>query len=269
MSLGFILLAFGLGGIGAATPCAFAINALLLGYLRDKPKVERIASALRFAGVRALFLSLVGLLFALAVDRIGLATVRYQQAIDILLIVLGIVFIVGHYRPLPFPSLNLGTWLEQSRGMAVGLGLLFGLDIPACASPLFFAVLSRTALNGDILGGALALLAFGLGMSAPVVIATASEQFNAVAARFARQRRTAFIWMGGAILIAAGIIELLPQTMAPIMTATDQIARRAVGGLAVWMGGGVVVLAVLLVLLWLWNRARRQQTKNVEEKSQP
>lgn len=269
MSPWFIPLAFGLGVIGAVTPCAFAINALLLSYLRDKPWVERIASALRFASIRALFLSLVGLLFALAVDRIGLATVRYQQAIDVLLIVLGIVFIVGHYRPLPLPNLDLGSRLGQSHSAAIGLGLLFGLDIPACASPLFFAVLSRTALNGDILGGALALLAFGLGMSAPVVIATASEWFNTTAASFARQRRAAFTWIGGMILIAAGIIELLPQTMTPIMTATDQIARRAVGGLAVWMAGGVVVLAMLLISLWLWKRTRRQQTKNVEGKPQP
>lgn len=126
--------------IGAFTPCAFAINVLLLGYLRDKPRVERMPVVLRFAGIRALFLTLVGLLFALALDRIGPATVRYQQAIDVLLIVLGSVFIVGHYRPLPFPNLNLGTWLQRSQGAGVGFGVLFGLDIPACASLLFFAV---------------------------------------------------------------------------------------------------------------------------------
>lgn len=266
MSPWFIPLAFGLGIIGAVTPCAFAINALLLGYLRDRPKVERMASMLRFAGVRALFLGLVGLLFALAVDRIGLATVRYQQAIDVLLIALGIVFIVGHYRPLPLPNLDLGSRLEQSHSTAIGLGLLFGLDIPACASPLFFAVLSRTALSGDIPGGLLALVSFGLGMSAPVVMATASEWFNTTAARFARERRTAFIWIGGTILIAAGIVELLPQTMTPIMTATDQIARRAVGGFAVWIAGGVAVLAALLIWLWLWKQMRRQRTK--EDKPQ-
>lgn len=257
MPLWFIPLAFGLGVIGAVTPCAFAINALLLGYLRDKPRAERIAVALRFAGVRAVFLGLVGLLFALAVDRIGLATWRYQQAINLLLILLGALFIVDHYRPLPLPGLNLGARLEQSRGRAFGLGLLFGLDIPACASPLFFAVLSRTALSGEITGGVLALLTFGLGMSMPVIIATASERINAATAALARRRRSAFVWIGGVTLIVAGLIELLPQTMTPIMGITDQIARRVVGAFGVWGAAAILLLATLAGLLWLLRRVRR------------
>lgn len=269
MPLWFLVLAFGLGLIGALTPCAFAINALLLGYLRHRPRRERIAAALRFAGVRAVFLGLVGLLFALAVDRIGLATWRYQQAINLLLILLGALFIVDHYRPLPLPVLDLGTRLGKSRGTAFGLGLLFGLDIPACASPLFFAVLSRTALSGEIAGGVLALLAFGLGMSLPVIIATASERFNAAATAFARRRRPAFVWIGGIMLVAAGLIELLPQTMTPIMTATDRIARQVVGTWAAWIAAGAVALAALAALLWLLHRARQSRSNpNIgEEKS--
>lgn len=51
------------------------------------------------------------------------------------------------------------------------------------------AVLSRTALNGDVPGGILALLAFGLGMSAPAVMATTSDRFNTAVTTLARQRR--------------------------------------------------------------------------------
>ncbi|MEW5985264.1 MAG: cytochrome c biogenesis protein CcdA [Chloroflexota bacterium] len=269
MPVWFIPLAFGLGLIGAFTPCAFAINALLLGYLRERPRLQRIMSALRFASARALFLSLVGLLFALAVDQIGLATTRYQQAINVLLILLGVIFILDHYHPLPLPHLDLTTWLTQRRGVSLGFGLLFGLDIPACASPLFFAVLSRTALNGDVPGGILALLAFGLGMSAPAVMATSSDRFNAAVATLARQRRGTFIWAGGITLILAGLIELLPQTMTPFMTATDQIARRTVGLSAFWVTAGVLVPVALIILVWLrrWWRRPPDQVGTVEEKS--
>ena len=69
------------------------------------------------------------------------------------------------------PSLSRLVGLRGS----IGLGLLFGLNIPACAAPLIFALLGTAALGGGAGGtvalGFISLGLFGLALSAPLVLA--------------------------------------------------------------------------------------------------
>src|SRR3546814_1366678 len=59
--------------------------------------------------------------------------------------------------------------LGRLRGSA-GLGLLFGLNIPACAAPLLLALLAGAATTGaTLLSGFVALAVFGLALSLPLV----------------------------------------------------------------------------------------------------
>src|ERR687897_2102984 len=73
------------------------------------------------------------------------------------------------------PSLSR---LVGLRGSAA-LGLLFGLNIPACAAPLIFALLGSAALGGRTGGtfalGFVSLGLFGLALSAPLALAVSWE----------------------------------------------------------------------------------------------
>ena len=94
-----------------------------------------------------------------------------------------------------------------ARGSAL-LGVLLGLNIPACAAPLLFALLGAAAAagaaGGSALGGFGSLALFGLALSLPLVVAVL----------FAPARRV-IDWLGGLsrrmpaitglILIAVGL----------------------------------------------------------------
>src|SRR3546814_18124998 len=81
--------------------------------------------------------------------------------------------------------------LGRLRGSA-GLGLLFGLNIPACAAPLLLALLAGAATTGaTLLSGFVALAVFGLALSLPLVAvvlvpaaARLLDRFAALSGRF-------------------------------------------------------------------------------------
>src|SRR3546814_13794527 len=65
---------------------------------------------------------------------------------------------------------------SETRGSAT-LGVLFGLNIPACAAPLIFALFGTAAAGGaagrPIAAGFVSLGLFGLALSLPLVLAAA------------------------------------------------------------------------------------------------
>lgn len=65
------------------------------------------------------------------------------------------------------------------RGPAM-LGVLFGLNIPACAAPLIFAMLAAAAAGGasgaTLLTGFVSLALFGLALSLPLMLAVLFER---------------------------------------------------------------------------------------------
>jgi len=68
--------------------------------------------------------------------------------------------------------------LSDVQGSAA-LGVLFGLNIPACAGPLLVALLGAAAAGGasgeTLAGGFVSLALFGLAMSLPLVLAVLFE----------------------------------------------------------------------------------------------
>ncbi len=203
-----------LGLVGAITPCAMGINALFLGYLMDKERRVRLWQGAQFTLVRAGLLTLLGLLFGLLGQTAAGFIFAYQKVIAVSLILLGGLFIVSGYRPLPIPELGLGRRFGRGPGGALTLGILFGLDIPACTGALVLALLARTVLMGNYVAGAISLFVFGVAMSLPVLAVAMFEGANRALVGFSRRARTAFYFGAGGLLILVGAGELSPRVIA-------------------------------------------------------
>ncbi len=214
-------LAFGL--VGAFTPCALGINAVFLGYISGKPRRQRLVEWLGFALIRAVFLTALGLAFGLFGQLAGGFIRSYHALIGYLLIVLGGLFILSRFRALPLPNVHLVPALTDGsagRGMgqtgALAMGVVFGLDIPACTSPLVLALLAQTVLVGDYLFGTISLFLFAIGMSLPLLLVGGYEQANQWIMNTARRYGTTFYVVAGGLLIMVGWAELSPPVISII-----------------------------------------------------
>ncbi|MCQ3979711.1 MAG: hypothetical protein DPW09_40345 [Anaerolineae bacterium] len=224
ISLFVVPIVFGL--VGAITPCALGINAVFLGYVTGKPRPRRLWEWLLFALARATLLTLLGLTFGLVGQAVGDFVRGYQQFIAWGLIALGLLFIVSRFRRLALPYLSLvSNRAPASNGSALALGTLFGLDIPACTSPLVFALLAQTILVGDWLFGMVALFLFGVSMSLPLLLVMMVEGADRWLVEASRRYKTAFYLVAGGLLILFGAAELSPQVMSVVGSWLEYIAE--------------------------------------------
>ncbi len=165
------LLAVGLGLLGFIEPCSMGANLLFIKYLEGKAAIRKLTQTTIFLLTRGLF---IGALGALAV-LIGVAFVSLQKVFWILLgslyLLLGGLYLAGRAG---FLMRSLGPGLHRlsgARGPAA-LGVLFGLNIPACAAPLLFALFAAAAVGDTTVAqGFLTLALFGLALSVPLVLA--------------------------------------------------------------------------------------------------
>jgi cytochrome c-type biogenesis protein len=217
-------LAFGL--IGFVSPCSLGINAVFLSYIQGKPRLVRVRQSLGFMLTRGLFLALLGLLFGLVGQAVTDFQLLYRPVIGALFIALGLVFIAQLYRPLPLPCFSLANRFGgYGTGSAVAMGALFGLDIPACTSPLVFALLAQTVLAGDMLGGFVSLYVFGIGMSLPLVALGVLESPNQWLMAWARKSRKSLYVTGAALLILVGLATFSPRVMGIVGAPLFVLAR--------------------------------------------
>lgn len=224
--IGLFVVPFVFGLVGAITPCTLGINAVFLGYITGKPQPHRLWEWLLFALARAALLTVLGLAFGLLGQVVGDFVRGYQQLIAWGLIALGALFILSRFRQLPLPYLSLANdFTLTGNGSALALGALFGLDIPACTSPLVFALLAQTMLVGDWLFGMVALFVFGVSMSLPLLLVTMTEGADRWLVEASRRYKTAFYLVAGGLLILFGAAELSPQVMSLVGGWLEYIAN--------------------------------------------
>ena len=152
-----LFLPLGLGLLGFIEPCSIGSSLLFVQYVDGKTAAVKVAQAVRFTATRALIVGLLGAIAAL----VGTAFIGFQRAGWLLLgaiyVALGIVYLA---RKATMLMRTLGPRLGRLSGKrgAVALAVLFGLNIPACAAPLLFAILGSAAVGG---AGGLAQMARG------------------------------------------------------------------------------------------------------------
>lgn len=202
-----VLLPIGLGLVGFIEPCSIGSTLIFIKVMEGRSAAVKLWQVGVFTATRALF---IGALGAVAV-LVGSAFIGFQKAmwtgLGLLYVVLGLLYVTGRAG---YIMTSLGPSLArigEVRGSAV-LGVLFGLNIPACAAPLLFALLGAATASGvseaTLASGFLSLALFGFALSLPLAVAVlipaARRALDSLAGLSARVPR----WTG-IVLIALGI----------------------------------------------------------------
>jgi cytochrome c-type biogenesis protein len=169
-----LILPFALGLLGFVEPCSLGGTMLFIKFLEGKPATAKLVQVAAFLTSRMLLIGALGGIAAV----IGAAFIGFQKAMWVVLgslyLLIGVALLLGKGGAL-MRGIGPGlARLKDTRG-AVGLGLLFGLNIPACAAPLIFALLGLAAAGGATTGaiaqGFVSLAVFGFALSLPLIAA--------------------------------------------------------------------------------------------------
>jgi cytochrome c-type biogenesis protein len=167
-----LALAFGLGLLGFVEPCSLGAHGIFLGQIREKGRSARLRKTLKGIAL------LGGAVFSVQKG--------FWLALGLLYLALGIAIILNaRFRWGLFGSFSLSSLLPKRADRSLGLGVVSGLNLPACAVPLMLALLGRSAASGAAWGFA-SLFVFGLALSLPLVPLVLSERAAKLLRRLTR-----------------------------------------------------------------------------------
>ena len=195
-----LVLPLGLGLLGFIEPCTVGSSLLFVKYLEGKEAAAKVMETAVFTLTRALFIGSLGAVAAL----IGSAFLDIQRGFWILLgatyVVLGGIYIAGQQSKLVRtlgPKLNR---VRATRGAAT-LGVIFGLNIPACAAPLLAALFAASAGAATVAQGFWLMAVFGLALSLPLVVAVFWARARGWLERLAAFTHRVPFWTGVAFVV--------------------------------------------------------------------
>ena len=213
-----VFLPVGLGLLGFIEPCSIGSTLIVVKHLEGKSAAGKLAQVGVFAGTRAVFIGLLGMLAVM----LGTAFLAVQQGAWIVLgavyVLIGVLYVSGKAEVL---MVSLGPSLARLSDLpgSAGLGLLLGFNIPACAAPLLLALLSTVAVRGaagaTLTTGFFSLALFGLALSLPLVIAVLFEPARRAIDWLAGLSRRLPLWTG-VLLIALGSWSIWLAVSAPV-----------------------------------------------------
>lgn len=192
----FVLLPIGLGLFGFVEPCSIGAHLLFLRILDGRSRRVKIVQVAVFAAVRSLFMGALGALAALA----GAAALGVQRAgwaaLGALYVAIGLLYVTGRIGAVMRAFGPRLPDAAQPRA-AAGLGLLFGLNVPACSAPLLAVLLGGAAAGGagPLLGFA-SLALFGLGLSLPLLAVVLWPRGRVLVDRLAVLGARLPVWVG-------------------------------------------------------------------------
>ena len=202
------------GLVSFFSPCVMPLLPGYVSYVSGLSAVDlesahrgrMLAGTLGFVlGFTAVFTS-YGTLFG----GFGQELLRYE---DTLTIVLGIVTIVVgliFMGLVPFGQRDLRVHTVPKVGVAAAplLGVLFGLGWTPCIGPTLGAVLTLALNEGGVGRGAVLAIVYSLGLGIPFVLAALAFRRMLGAVAWIRQHQVWVMRLGGAMLVAVGILLL-------------------------------------------------------------
>ncbi|MGA7577523.1 MAG: cytochrome c biogenesis CcdA family protein [Desulfobaccales bacterium] len=171
------ILAYGasyMGGVVAtASPCILASIPLVIGFVGGYAggnKKQAFFYSVTFVVGLAVVMSILGAMAALTGTLFGGMGTFWRFGVAIILMVMGL-------QLSGMINLKLGgnaqRFLPQRTGLigALVLGMLFGLVLAPCATPVLAVILTLAAVKGEVVYGGTLLFAYALGQGTLVILA--------------------------------------------------------------------------------------------------
>lgn len=224
-----VYLLVALGGVASAiSPCYVPVLAMFGGYVSGYAKEKKtggLSLALPFVLGNAITLAIVGGVASLIGGTVLQIFTGYQLdrwIPGILGLLMGLQ-LLGVLR-LKMPVMPIFRWTREQPGKAwsaFALGLPFGLVVTPCTIPIFFAIVAYVALQGNVLHGALLMVAYALGRGAILTAVAGSvgalKAFNMVRSFPYLERASGLLILLisiGLLLFYDGFVEYTMQLMA-------------------------------------------------------
>jgi cytochrome c-type biogenesis protein len=124
-------------------------------------------------------------------------------------IILGLMF-AGVFDRFPVTGRIIRPSVRPRAGLAGApvLGVLFGLSWTPCIGPTLSVVMGLALTSGTAVRGALLMFVYGLGLGIPFLIVALLFQRGMTTFGFARRHARLITRIGGALLVAVGVLEL-------------------------------------------------------------
>ena len=167
--LSLVLLPIGLGLLGFVEPCTIGGHLVFLETQKSRPLADKWRAVGIFVVLRALVAGLVGALAGFLGQKLVSAQTGLWLVFGTLYLGVGLAFLTGHAGRLK-KRLELAPAAWRRATSPWLLGAAFGLNIPACAAPILFALLGFAASTGAVVVGFVQMALFGLFLSLPLVL---------------------------------------------------------------------------------------------------
>ena len=124
-------------------------------------------------------------------------------------IILGLLF-AGVFDRFPVTGRIIRPSVRPRAGLAGApvLGVLFGLSWTPCIGPTLSVVMGLALTSGTAVRGALLMFVYGMGLGIPFLIVALLFQRGMTTFGFARRHARLITRVGGALLVAVGVLEL-------------------------------------------------------------
>ena len=132
----------------------------------------------------------------------------FQMGVNILITIMGILFIMGRNKPLLRRLDFTGNRSLGENMSPLALGALFGLNVTACIAPLVLALLAQTIIVGNWLTGGAALFLFGIMLSVLILAALFNDRVSDWISRTSAKYRSVYYPIIGGILVVLGLVEI-------------------------------------------------------------
>jgi cytochrome c-type biogenesis protein len=203
------------GLVSFLSPCVLP---LVPGYLSAvtgvSPKDLERAPVRRVLLPSLLFIgsfSLIFILLGLSATKLGNALADNRATLEkvsaVLIIVMGVFFVAASLLPALGRDFRVDALMQRAgKGGPVVAGMAFAIAWTPCVGPTLAAILSAAALSDSTAHGGLLLVSYSAGLGVPFLLTALAFGRMTTAFDWVKRRYGVIIGLGGAVLIAMGVL---------------------------------------------------------------